>query len=66
MSLRAIVLALAGVVLWFAGESERRLADAEYTLVTLRYERAATSFEAATAAGVLDPILRRISPGARR
>ncbi|MGH7006228.1 MAG: hypothetical protein ACREIP_19965, partial [Alphaproteobacteria bacterium] len=60
----AIVIALAGVVLWFAGESERRMADAEHTLVTLRYERAATDLQAAASAGLLDPILRRISPGA--
>lgn len=58
-----IVIALAGVALWFAGESERRMADAEHTLVTLRYERAATDLQAATSAGLLDPILRRISPG---
>ena len=39
------------------------MADAEYTLVTLRYERAATELQAATSTGLLDPILRRISPG---
>jgi len=60
----ALIVAMAGVVLWFAGESERRLADAEYALVTLRYERATTDLESATAAGILDPILRRVSPGA--
>jgi hypothetical protein len=62
--LTALVVALAGVVLWFAGESERRLADAEYSLVTLRYQRAAADLESATAAGVLDPVLRRVSPTA--
>ena len=60
----SIVIALVGVVLWFASESERRLTDAEYTLVTLRYERAAADLQAATSAGLLDPILRRVSPGA--
>lgn len=58
-----IVIAFAGVALWFAAESERRMADAEHTLVTLRYERAATDLQVATSAGLLDPILRRISPG---
>src|SRR5262245_62849989 len=61
----AIIVALVGAMLWFAGESERRLADAEYTLVTLRYERAAADLQSATAAGILDPILRRVSSGAQ-
>lgn len=59
-----LVIVLVGVVLWFAGESERRLADAEYTLVTLRYERAAADLQSATSTGLLDPILRRVSRGA--
>jgi hypothetical protein len=59
-----LVIVLVGVVLWFAAESERRLADAEYTLVTLRYERAAADLQSATSAGLLDPLLRRISRGA--
>jgi hypothetical protein len=60
----AIVLGLVGSVLWFAGNTERQVAAAEYTLVTLRYERAAEELTAAGDRGLLDPILRRLTPGA--
>lgn len=60
----AIVLAAVGTLLWFAGDVERRRAAAEYTLVTLRYERAVEELDAAASASLLDPILRRLSPGA--
>lgn len=56
------VLVLAGGVAWFAAQSEERLAAAEYSLVTLRYDRAAAELEAATRPGLLDPIVRRLSP----
>lgn len=59
-----LVLALLAVggVLWMASKSEARLAAAEYSLVTLRYERAADELAVATAEGLFDPILRRVSP----
>lgn len=60
----AIVVALVGGVLWFAGNADRRVAAAEYTLVTLRYDRAAEELAAAADRGLLDPVLRRVSPGA--
>ena len=60
----AIVLAAVGGLLWLAGDLERRRAGAEYTLVTLRYDRAVQELDAAAASGVLDPILRLLSPGA--
>ena len=57
-----ILLAAAGGVAWFAGKSEERLAAAEYSLVTLRYDRAATELQEATSPGLLDPLVRRLSP----
>ena len=59
-----VFLVLGGAVLWFAGKGEERLAAAEYALVTLRYERAAADLDAARGTGVLDPLLRRLSPAA--
>ena len=64
LSITAIVLAAVGALLWFAGDVERRRAAAEYTFVTLRYERAVEELDAAASASLLDPILRRLSPGA--
>ena len=57
-----VLLVVAGAVAWFAGKSEERLAAAEYSLVTLRYDRAASELQAATSPGLLDPIVRRLSP----
>jgi hypothetical protein len=57
-----VLLVAAGGVAWFAGKSEERLAAAEYSLVTLRYERAATELREATTPGLLDPVVRRLSP----
>ena len=59
-----IVLAAAGALLWFAADVERRRAEAEYTLVTLRYERAVQELDAAAGSTLLDPVLRLLSPGA--
>ena len=59
-----IVLLAIGGILWTASKREERLAAAEYRLTTLRYETAASELAEATAASVLDPILRRISPPA--
>ncbi len=59
-----VVLVAAGGILWFAAKSEERLAAAEYRFVTLRYETAAEELKAASQAGLLDPLVRRISPGA--
>jgi hypothetical protein len=58
-----LLMVVAGAVLWFASQGEERLAAAEYALVTLRYERAATELDAARGRGVLEPLVRRISPG---
>jgi hypothetical protein len=60
----AIVIAVVGGLLWFAGSAEQEVAAAEYTLVTLRYERAADELAAASDRGLLEPVLRRLSPGA--
>src|SRR5262245_36531448 len=57
-----IVLVVAGGIAWFASKSEERLAAAEYSLVTLRYDRAATELQDATRPGLLDPLVRRLSP----
>jgi hypothetical protein len=55
-----VLLVGAGTLLWFASESEARVAAAEYALVTLRYERAAEELEAARGRGVLEPLVRRV------
>lgn len=55
-----ILLLAAGTVLWFASQSEARLAAAEYTLVTLRYERAAEELADARGTGVLEPLVSRL------
>jgi hypothetical protein len=56
-----VVLLLAtGTVLWFASETESRLAAAEHALVTLRYERAAEELDAARGTGVLEPLVSRV------
>lgn len=57
-----IFIVAVGGILWFAGKSEERLAAAEYSLVTLRYESAAEELEAATRSGLLDPLVRQLSP----
>lgn len=59
-----VLLVAAGAVLWFASESESAVAAAEYALVTLRYERAATELDAARGRGVLEPLIRRVSGAA--
>src|SRR5215208_3192397 len=56
-----ILLLAAGAVLWFASESESRVAAAEHALVTLRYERAAEELTAARGSGVFDPLITRVS-----
>jgi hypothetical protein len=59
-----IILVLAGAVLWFASQTEARVAAAEYALVTLRYERAAQELDQARGRGVLEPLIRRIGGSA--
>lgn len=59
-----VVLLAVGGVLWMAGKREERVAAAQWRLVTLRYESAAEELAAATAPGLLDPILQRLSPAA--
>ena len=60
----AIVVALGGGLLWVAGNAEQQVAAAEYSLVTLRYERAAEELATAADRGLLDPVLSRIVRGA--
>jgi hypothetical protein len=55
-----VLLTLAGTLLWFAAEAEARMAAAEYTLVTLRYERAAEDLDAARGSGLFDPLVQRV------
>ena len=57
-----VLLVAAGGIAWFAGKSEERLAAAEYSLTTLRYDRAATELQDAMRPGLLDPVVRRLSP----
>jgi len=52
-----LLIFIAGAVLWSVGSAERQLAEAERTLVTLRYERAAEEFDAAAAARPLQRML---------
>jgi hypothetical protein len=59
-----VLLTAAGTVLWFASQSEARVAAAEYSLVTLRYARAADELDAARGRGVLEPIVGRVSGAA--
>ncbi len=56
-----VLLAAVGAVLWYASESEARVAAAEYALVTLRYERAAEELDTARGRGVLEPLIQRVS-----
>lgn len=59
----AVFLVAIGGALWLLGQREARLAAAQYTFVTLRYETAADQLEAAGRASLLDPLFRRL--GAR-
>jgi hypothetical protein len=52
-----LVLLAAGAVLWAVGSAEQRLAAAERTLVTLRYDRAAEEFETAAATNAAERII---------
>lgn len=63
-SLVLVVLALllAGAVLWFASAAEARLAAAEYSLLTLRYDRAAVELDESLDASMLEPLIRQVSP----
>lgn len=55
-----VLLVAGGTLLWFASQAEARLAAAEYSLVTLRYDRAAEELAAARGTGVLDPLISRV------
>lgn len=56
-----IVLVFAGVVLWFAGGAEQRLAAAERTFVTLRYGRAAEELARAAATNPATRVLEEVT-----
>jgi hypothetical protein len=64
-SLIVLVLALlvVGGVLWMAGRTEERLAAAEYSFVTLRYETAASQFDVAAGSNLLRPLMTRLGVG---
>jgi hypothetical protein len=51
--LLAAVLVVAGAALWITGTADQRIAAAERTLFTLRYERAAEELSAAASRGLL-------------
>lgn len=51
------VLALAGAVLWVIGSAEERVAGAERTLATLRYDRAAEELSTAAADNAVERII---------
>src|SRR5262245_59410614 len=55
------VLALAGGVLWMVGSAEERVAAAERTLATLRYDRAAEELSTAAAQNAVERILGDLS-----
>jgi hypothetical protein len=59
----AIVLVLAGFALWSAGNREQRLAAAERTLVTLRFDRAAQELGDAAVTDRLNRILPDVVTG---
>ncbi len=52
-----ILLLVAGAVLWAMGAAEQRLAAAERTLVTLRYEQAADELRTAAARNALERVI---------
>lgn len=52
-----LLLIAAGTVLWSVGGAEERLASAERTLVTLRYDRAAEELETAAATNAAERII---------
>ena len=52
-----VILALAGVVLWTMGAAEQRLAAAQRTLVTLRYEQAAAELENSPATNAAERVI---------
>lgn len=52
-----LVLVAAGIVLWTVGAAEQRLANAERTLVTLRYGQAAEELETAAATNAAERLI---------
>jgi len=55
--LLVLVLVAAGMVLWTVGAAEQRLASAERTLVTLRYDQAAEELETAAATNAAERLI---------
>jgi hypothetical protein len=55
--LLVLVLVAAGIVLWTVGAAEQRLANAERTLVTLRYGQAAEELETAAATNAAERLI---------
>ena len=52
-----VALLVGGAVLWTVGSAEQRLAAAEKTLVTLRYDQAAEEFQTAAATNAVERII---------
>jgi hypothetical protein len=55
------VLALAGAMLWVIGSADERVAAAERTLATLRYDRAAEELSTAAAENAIERIIGDLS-----
>jgi hypothetical protein len=55
-----LILSAVGGLMWLAGRNEQRLAAAEYSLVTLRYETAAAELDAAAGSPLLEPLMRLV------
>jgi hypothetical protein len=56
-----IVLVIAGAALWTVGAAEQRLAAAERTLVTLRYQQAAEALETAPATNAIERVIADVT-----
>jgi hypothetical protein len=52
-----VLLIAAGMVFWTLGAAEQRLASAEQTLVTLRYDRAAEELQTAAASNAVERLI---------
>jgi len=59
--LLVLLLVGTGGALWFVARAEERVAAAEYSLVSLRYDRAAEELDAAAPTGLLRTLVGRLS-----
>jgi hypothetical protein len=56
-----LILVAAGIVLWTVGAAEQRIAGAERTLATLRYDRAAEELETAAATNAAERLIADVT-----